>query len=72
MTNWKCEICNEVRPDDKIDVHKYDFSHVNGLPEGTATRNICHCNDRICQAAVVGYGVRELRAMEKKHAKQHP
>lgn len=43
MLTWKCHICNEERPDDKISVLSKPLL-VNGLPCGE--QNIRYCNDR--------------------------
>ena len=42
---WKCHICGEERPDECISVRSTDISETYGLPEGTITQNVRHCND---------------------------
>lgn len=43
---FRCEVCNDRRPDEFISVFKDDISKQFQLPPGTAIRNINHCNDR--------------------------
>lgn len=43
--SWSCHICEKVRPDDKISVVKTDLSKKYGLPKGSMTQNVRHCND---------------------------
>jgi len=42
---WKCHICGEERPDDRISVRTIDRSAEMGLPPGTFQENIRYCND---------------------------
>lgn len=44
MLTWKCHICGEERPDDKISVHTKPLMVVNGEPFGQ--QNIRYCNDK--------------------------
>lgn len=54
ILSWKCDICKERRPDEKISVHKVDISGNFNLPEGYVTRNIKYCNDREeCQKGTI-------------------
>lgn len=40
---WRCEICNKLRPDDKISVNKETYS-----PMGIEVdRNVNYCNDNL-------------------------
>lgn len=41
---WRCNICHNVRPDEKISVHKIDIGP-RDLPPGTVVRNVKYCND---------------------------
>lgn len=43
---WKCHVCKEERPDNKISVYSKDTSSEYGLPMGTMIMNIRYCNDR--------------------------
>lgn len=43
MITWKCHICKEERPDDKISVLSKPMV-INGQPCGQ--QNIRYCNDR--------------------------
>ena len=43
---WKCHICGDTRPDDKISVLKTDISAEQGLPPGVMWNNVRYCNDR--------------------------
>lgn len=43
---WRCEVCGNLRPDDKISVHTVDVSEKWGLPVRCAQRNVNYCNDR--------------------------
>ena len=43
---WKCHICGDTRPDDKISVCTTDTSKKYNLPEGTMQQNVRYCNDR--------------------------
>ena len=45
MLTWRCDICRDTRPDDKISVHKVDITP-QGFPPGTVIRNVKYCNDR--------------------------
>ncbi len=42
MLGWKCHICKEERPDDKISVHTRPVK-VGSI---TVTQNVRYCNDR--------------------------
>ena len=45
METWKCHVCGEERPDDKISV----LSLLKEIPEtngGTVTFNVRYCNDK--------------------------
>lgn len=58
---WRCDICREERPDDKISVHKVDL-----YPDrpGVAIRNVKYCNDRsACQAGAINW----QRSTNAKH-----
>lgn len=62
--NWKCHICGDTRPDEKISVHKHDRSAEHGMPAGTWTENVRYCNDRpACES-----GAREHRFGDARHA----
>lgn len=41
---WRCDLCHQERPDEKISVHKVDIGPQN-LPPGTVIRNVKFCND---------------------------
>ncbi|GAA4649064.1 hypothetical protein GCM10023116_13380 [Kistimonas scapharcae] len=43
---WPCQICKDIRPDDKISVISTDVSSEHGWPEGTMRQNVKYCNDR--------------------------
>ena len=43
---WKCHICGDIRPDDRISVRTTDISAKSGLPPGTMQQNVRYCNDR--------------------------
>jgi hypothetical protein len=43
IDKWKCQICGEERPDDKISVHSKPIV-INGLVLGQT--NVRYCNDR--------------------------
>ena len=45
MIKWRCDVCGQIRPDDKIDVFVTDISVEYDFPEGRATQNVRHCND---------------------------
>ena len=38
---WRCEICKEERPDNRINVMSYFLKSLGG-----ATRNLKYCNDK--------------------------
>lgn len=43
---WRCHICGDERPDDKISVFQHDISEEHNLPAGTVQENVRYCNDR--------------------------
>jgi hypothetical protein len=43
---WRCHICGELRPDDKIRVFRTDISEEHGMPIGTIQQNVRYCEDR--------------------------
>lgn len=49
---WRCDICREERPDERISVHKVDITPAGrNLPAGTMVRNVKYCNDNpACKA----------------------
>jgi hypothetical protein len=42
---WKCHICGEERPDDKISVYS-TTQEIPGTHGGTMTFNVRYCNDK--------------------------
>lgn len=46
MITWKCDVCGQKRPDDKISVNKADMSERFNLPKGTMQSNVKFCNDK--------------------------
>lgn len=45
MFQFRCEVCDRLRPEDEIEVLKGDASFRHDLPEGTVTRNVNYCFD---------------------------
>ena len=46
---WKCHICDDIRPDNKISVYTSDISDTsaeNNLPRFMMQQNVRYCNDR--------------------------
>lgn len=41
--DWRCHICNDIRPDDKISVNSHELDLGSGV---VVTENIRYCNDR--------------------------
>lgn len=46
LPTWKCHICKEERPDDKISVYQRPLLMGEPGREITITMNIRYCNDR--------------------------
>ena len=44
--SWTCHVCGEERLDQFISVVTQDLSAEHGLPVGTYSQNVRHCNDR--------------------------
>lgn len=56
MMEFRCRVCSEMRPNEKISVKSFDHSAENNLPEGTVRENYKYCNDRPdCVKAAVEY-----------------
>ncbi len=45
ISEWRCDVCKEVRPDGCISVRKSDISLEHGLPKGSFQQNVNYCND---------------------------
>jgi hypothetical protein len=45
LNGWRCHICGEWRPDNKIRVYTTDSSAEFGLEPGTVQRNVRYCED---------------------------
>lgn len=43
---WKCHVCGDERPDEKISVLTRDKSGEFGFPLATIMENVRYCNDR--------------------------
>tara|TARA_Y100000310_G_C20701093_1_gene829964 strand:+ start:6988 stop:7239 length:252 start_codon:yes stop_codon:yes gene_type:complete len=46
--SWRCQMCNQERPDDKISVHSSDLTKAMGLNDmgdDIVTLNTKYCND---------------------------
>lgn len=43
---WRCHICGEYRPDDKIRVYRTDISAEHGMQPGTIVQNVRYCEDK--------------------------
>lgn len=58
--NFRCKVCNDLRPDSKISVKSCDTSRDHDLPLGTYKQNFQYCNDREeCRKVAskwIGYG----------------
>lgn len=48
ITTWKCHMCGEERPDDKISVLSYP---IKDLPGAVANQRYCNDKDECYQAA---------------------
>jgi hypothetical protein len=60
---WKCEVCRQERPDDKISVMKFPSEELEG-----AITHTKYCNDNPnCEEMARSYGLFELRKMAKEN-----
>lgn len=47
---FRCRVCNKLRPDKRISVRTRDASADEGFPLGTVQENFNYCNDRrVCK-----------------------
>ncbi len=57
---FRCEVCNRMRPNKLISVHKVDLGTARNLPAGSLMRNVNYCNDSdTCLAGAIEIGKKE-------------
>jgi len=66
---WRCRACDKLRPDAAISTVSVDASRAFGLPPGTSSINVNHCNDDggACQAGAEAIAQDQLEAFAKNH-----
>ena len=42
---FRCEGCGQLKPNEEIEVMKFDISESMGFSKGTATRNVNYCHN---------------------------